>query len=70
MCIQLNTQLNTQNSCGLEACITIGFDGKVISNTLVSFTPEVIKCAGIFHLYTKIYHGKFSVSKYSGFEVI
>ena len=43
MCIQLNTQPNTQNSCGLEVCIPIGFYVKVIFNKLVSFAPEVIK---------------------------
>ena len=69
MCIRLNTHPNTQNACGLEVCIPIGFYVKVIFNKLVSFAPGVIRFTRIF-LYIRIYHEKLGVSKYSGFKGI
>ena len=62
LCIQLNTQPNTQNFGGLELCIPIGLHVKVTLNNLDTFAAKVIKFIGVFQLCTKIYHGKFGVS--------
>ena len=55
ICIQLNTQPNTQTSCGLEVCIPNRFNFKVIFKKLLYFVAEVLKSKSLENQITLLY---------------